>query len=59
MSLLPPGTNPCRGSLASVWFFGVYGLLELGAGLIHFFLPDGGAGTIAGLDPTHNCPTKV
>ena len=55
MSLLPPSTNHLyRGSLASVWFLGLYSLLELGTGLIHFFLPDGGAGVIAGLDLTAN-----
>ena len=55
MSLLPPRTNHLyRGSLASVWFLGLYSLLELGTGLIHFFLPDGGAGVIAGLDLTVN-----
>ena len=55
MSLLPPSTNHLyRGSLASVWFLGLYSLLELGTGLIHFFLPDGGAGVIAGLDLTVN-----
>ena len=44
MSLLPPSTNHLySGSLASVWFIGLYSLLELGTGLIHFFLPDGGA----------------
>jgi hypothetical protein len=32
-----------------VWFLGLYGLLELIPGLIHFLLPDGGAGVIAGL----------
>ena len=55
MRLLPPSTNHLyRGSLASVWFLGLYGLLELITGLIHFFLPDGGAGVIAGLDLTAN-----
>jgi hypothetical protein len=55
MSLLPPSTNHLyRGSLASVWFLGLYGLLELITGLIHFFLPDGGAGVIAGLDITQH-----
>jgi hypothetical protein len=37
-----------------VWFLGLYGLLELITGLIHFFLPDGGAGVIAGLDITQH-----
>ena len=51
MSLLPPSTNHLyRGSLASVWFLGLYGLLELGTGCVHYCLPDGGAGVIAGLD---------
>lgn len=43
-----------RGSLASVWFLGLYGLLELGTGCVHYLLPDGGAGVIAGLDLTAN-----
>jgi hypothetical protein len=60
MSLLPPSTNHLyRGSLASVWFLGLYGLLELITGLIHFFLPDGGAGVIAGLDLTANKHTII
>jgi hypothetical protein len=51
MSLLPPSTNHLyRGSLASVWFLGLYGLLQLGTGCVHYCLPDGGAGVIAGLD---------
>jgi len=37
-----------------VWFLGLYGLLELGTGCVHYLLPDGGAGVIAGLDLTHN-----
>lgn len=48
-----------RGSLASVWFLGLYGLLELLTGLIHFVLPDGGAGTIAGLDLGQNKHTII
>jgi hypothetical protein len=60
MSLLPPSTNHLyRGALASVCFLGLYGLLELGTGLIHFFLPDGGAGVIAGLDLTANKHTII
>ena len=60
MSLLPPSTNHLySGSLASVWFIGLYSLLELGTGLIHFFLPDGGAGVIAGLDLTVNKHTII
>jgi hypothetical protein len=33
--------------------------LELVPGLIHFLLPDGGAGVIAGLDLTHNAHTVI
>jgi hypothetical protein len=55
MSLLAPTTNHLfRGSLASVWFLGLYGLLELGTGCVHYLLADGGAGVIAGLDLTAN-----
>ena len=55
MSLLPPSTNHLfRGSLASVWFLGLYGLLELGTGCVHYLLADGGAGVIAGLDLAAN-----
>jgi hypothetical protein len=60
MSLLPPSTNHLyRGSLASVWFLGLYGLLELGTGCVHYLLPDGGAGVIAGLDLTANKHTII
>ena len=55
MSPLPPSMNHLyRGSLASVWFLGLYGLLELGTGCVHYCLPDGGAGLIAGLDLTQH-----
>lgn len=60
MSLLPPSTNGLyRGSLAGAWFLGLYGLLELVTGLIHFVLPDGGAGVIAGLDLGDNRHTII
>jgi hypothetical protein len=60
MSLLPPSMNRLyRGSLASVWFLGLYGLLELGTGCVHHLLPDGGAGVIAGLDLTANKHTII
>ena len=51
MSLLPPSTNDAyRGARISAWFLGLAALLTIGPGLIHSFLPDGGAGSIAGLD---------
>ena len=50
-ALLPPSTNrQYRGSLWSAWFTVLLGLGWIGPGLIHYFLPDGGAGTIAGID---------
>lgn len=51
MALLPPSTNDqYRGARVSVWALGLAALLTLGPGLIHSFLPDGGAVSIAGLD---------
>jgi len=48
---LPPSTNGAyRGARSSAWFLVLAALLTLGPGLIHSFLPDGGAGVIAGLD---------
>ena len=50
-ALLPPSTNAqYRGTRVSVWALGLAALLTLGPGLIHSFLPDGGAVSIAGLD---------
>ena len=47
---LPPSTNAdYRGARASAWFLALCGLLTLGPGLVHSFLPDGGMTTIAGL----------
>jgi hypothetical protein len=51
MRLLPPSTNNAyTGARSSVWFLFLTGLLTLLPGLIHAFLPDGGAQTIAHLD---------
>ena len=51
MSFLPPSTNAVyRGSPLSPWFLGLAAVLTLAPGLIHSFLPDGGAGVIAHLD---------
>jgi hypothetical protein len=51
MSFLPPSTNDqYRGARASAWFLGLVAVLTLIPGLIHSFLPDGGAQVIAGLD---------
>ena len=60
MSVFPPSTSRLyRGSLASIWFPGLYGLLELGTGCVHSFLPDSGAGVIAGLDISQNRHTII
>jgi hypothetical protein len=51
MSLLPPSTNAdYRGSRLAPWFLALAAVLTLGPAIIHSFLPDGGAGVIAGLD---------
>jgi hypothetical protein len=51
MSLLPPSTNAAyAGARSAAWFLGLAAVLTLAPGLIHSFLPDGGAGVIAGLD---------
>ena len=51
MPILPPSTNAdYRGSPLAAHFLTLLGVLTVGPGLIHTFLPDGGAGVIAGLD---------
>ena len=51
MSFFPPSTNAqYLGARSSVWFLGLSAVLTLVPGLIHSFLPDGGAGVIGGLD---------
>jgi len=50
-AFLPPSTNDqYRGAAISPWFLLLAAILTLVPGLIHSFLPDGGAGVIAGLD---------
>jgi hypothetical protein len=51
MALFPPSTNAdYRGAQVSAWFLMLVGVMEFIPGCIHYFLPDGGAGVIAGLD---------
>lgn len=51
MPLLPPSTNDAyRGHRAAPYFLLLAAVLTLIPALIHSFLPDGGAGVIAGLD---------
>ena len=55
MALLPESTNDrYAGSPLAAYFLGFVGLATLGPGLIHSFLPDGGAGVIAGMDLSGN-----
>jgi hypothetical protein len=59
-SLLPPSTNAAyRGSPLSVWFLMLSAVLTIVPGLIHYALPDGGAGVIAGIDLTFTGPTVI
>jgi hypothetical protein len=51
MAFLPPSTNKgFKGSPASAWFTVALGFGWLLPGLVHSLLPDGGAGSIAGID---------
>jgi len=51
VSFLPASTNDqYRGVAAAPWFLALVAVLTLLPGLIHSFLPDGGAGVIAGLE---------
>lgn len=59
-ALLPDSTNHAYdGSLVSARGLTLLGLLTVVPGTIHAFLPDGGAGVIAGLDLTHNATTII
>lgn len=59
-ALLPPSTNDAyRGSALSVWFLLLAAVLTLAPGLIHYALPDGGAGVIAGIDLGAAGPTII
>lgn len=53
--LFPPSTNGAyAGSMASAYFLTLFGVLSIVPGCIHTFAPDGGAGTIAGIDLSQN-----
>jgi len=55
MRLLPASTNDnYTGSLLSAYLLTVFSVLTIVPGCIHTFVPDGGAGTIAGLDLSRN-----
>ena len=60
MALLPETTNAAyRGSVWSAVYLGLTGLLTVGPGCIHYFLPDGGAGVIAGLDLSRDRAAQI
>ena len=55
MSFLPASTNSSYGGAPlAAWFLTFIGVTTIGPGLIHSFLPDGGAGVIAGIDLSGN-----
>jgi hypothetical protein len=58
--ILPQSTNEqYRGAAASAWFLLLAGLLTIIPGAIHYFLPDGGAGVIAGMDLSERGDTII
>ena len=60
MSFLPPSTNAqYTGAPTAAHFLTLVGVLTILPGLIHTFLPDGGAGVIAGLDLSGNGATVI
>jgi hypothetical protein len=57
---LPPSTNEqYRGAIGAARFLTLLALLTIVPGCIHTFLPDGGAGVIAGIDLTQCGPVIV
>lgn len=59
-AVLPDSTNAAyRGHPVAPWGLTLLGILTVMPGAIHAFLPDGGAGVIAGLDLTHNATTII
>jgi hypothetical protein len=55
VSFLPPSTNAhYEGAPLAARFLTLVGILTIAPGLIHSFLPDGGAGVIAGMDLSGN-----
>ena len=58
--MLPPSTNGhYTGAPLAAYFLTVMGVLTIVPGLIHAFLPDGGAGVFAGLDLSENGATII
>jgi hypothetical protein len=60
MALFPPSSNrDYRGAVASAWFLALSGVMSIIPGMIHYFLPDGGAGVIAHIDLTTRADTII
>jgi hypothetical protein len=60
MALLPPSTNAhYTGSPLAARITAVLAVLTIVPGCIHLFLPDGGAGTIAGIDLGPSAPVII
>ncbi|MFN9711893.1 MAG: hypothetical protein ACK547_02780, partial [Alphaproteobacteria bacterium] len=60
MALLPPSTNAAyRGSILAAWFLALSSVTTIVPGLIHYFLPDGGAGVIGGVDLSTRADTII
>ena len=60
MTLFPSSTNDdYRGSILSVWVLGLSAVTTIIPGLIHYFLPDGGAGVIGNVDLTTRADTII
>lgn len=60
MAILPPSTNAqYAGSRLSAWYLTLYGLGWCIGGSIHSFAPDGGAGSIAGIDLTRDSERTI
>jgi hypothetical protein len=58
--LFPPSTNDdYRGAAGSVWFLILGSVLTIVPGLIHYGLPDGGAGVVGGVDLTTRADTII
>ncbi len=59
MAMFPPSTNDAyRGAMLSARLLTLLAVLTIGPGCIHTFLPDGGAGVIAGIDLSQ-CGTVI
>jgi hypothetical protein len=60
MALLPPSTNAdYRGSTLAAWFLALSAVTTIVPGMIHYFLPDGGAGVIGHVDLTTRAVTII